>query len=57
MEDEEAESTIYDIRLYSDGIALAIREEKYEEAIEYANKMKKKLEDIVVYADRKKVAF
>ena len=51
---EEAESFVNDIELYSKGLILAIQGDKFNEAIDYTNKMKELLEQVKTYAEMKK---
>ena len=51
---EEAESFVNDIEVYSKGLILAIRGNKFKEAIDYTAKMKDMLDQVKTYAEMKK---
>ncbi len=57
MDDQEAESTLNDIKIFADGLVVAIKEKKYGQADDYIGKLRKELDKISLYAERKKVAF
>jgi hypothetical protein len=51
---EEAESFVNDIELFSKGLIVAIKDDKFKEAIDYTNKMKELLDRVKTYAEMKK---
>ena len=51
---EEAESFVGDIELFSKGLIISIQKDKFNEAIDYINKMKDLLEQVKTYAEMKK---
>ncbi len=51
---EEAESFVNDIEVYSKGLIVAIRDNKFQEAIDYTNKMQEMLGRVKTYAEMKK---
>lgn len=57
MDDTEADTTINDIKIYSEALIVAVNEKRFNDAEEYVNKIQKKLDDIKPYVERKKVAF
>ncbi len=51
---EDTESFVNDIELFSKGLIVAIKDDKFKEAIDYTNKMKELLERVKTYAEMKK---
>ncbi len=51
---EEAESFVNDVELFSKGLIEAIHHDKFNEAIDYTNKMKDLLDRVKTYAEMKK---
>jgi predicted translin family RNA/ssDNA-binding protein len=51
---EETESFVNDIKVYSKGLILAIQGNKFQESIDYTNKIKDLLERVKTYAEMKK---
>ncbi len=52
--EEDIESIVNDVNLYSDGLIVALRNDKFKEAEEYVKKMKNHLETVKTYLRMKK---
>ena len=52
--EKEIESIVNDVNLYSDGLILALKSSKYEEAEDYVKKMKDQLTTVRAYLQLKK---
>lgn len=52
--EEEIDSIVNDVNRYSEGLVLALRNEKFKEADEYVKKMKDHLDAIKSYIRMKK---
>ena len=52
--EKEIEAIVHDVNLYSDGLVLALKNSKYDEAEEYVKKMKDQLTTVKTYLRLKK---
>lgn len=52
--EKEIQTIVHDVNLYSDGLILALKNSKYEEAEEYVKKMKDQLTTVKTYLRLKK---
>ena len=51
---KESESLAEDIKIYSDGLILALQKGQIQEGLDYVNKMKFHLEEVRQYLEMKK---
>lgn len=51
---DETETFVNDIELYSKGLILAIKDNKFKDALDYTNKMNELLERVKTYAEMKR---
>ena len=50
---EQVESIVSDVHVYSEGLILALKNNKFDEASDYAKKMKKQLDVVNTYLKMK----
>ncbi len=51
---EDVESIVNDIKIYSEGLVLALKNEKFQDAQDYAKKMEEHLKTVKAYLKMKK---
>jgi len=50
----DVENIVNDVKIYSDGLILAIQNDKFDEAMDYVSKMTNQLKIVLTYVKMKK---
>lgn len=51
---DDVENIVNDVKIYSDGLILAIQNDKFDEAMDYVSKMTNHLKIVLTYVKMKK---
>jgi len=51
---DDVENIVNDVKIYSDGLILAIQNDKFDEAMDYVSKMTNQLKIVLTYVKMKK---
>lgn len=51
---DDVESIVNDVKIYSEGLILAIQRDRFDEAVDYVSKMTNQLKIIMAYVKMKK---
>lgn len=51
---DDVENIVNDVKIYSEGLILAVQRDKFDEAIDYVSKMTNQLKIIMTYVKMKK---
>lgn len=51
---DEVENIVNDVKIYSDGLILAIQNDKFDDAMDYVSKMTNQLKIVLTYVKMKK---
>ena len=51
---DEVENIVNDVKIYSDGLILAIQNDKFDDAMDYVSKMTHQLKIVLTYVKMKK---
>lgn len=52
---DDVENIVNDVKIYSEGLILAIQKDRLDEAVDYASKMTNQLKIIMTYVKMKKI--
>ncbi len=51
---DDVENIVNDVKIYSEGLILAIQRDKFDEAVDYVSKMTNQLKIVMAYVKMKK---